>query len=401
MEKRKDIVDKAIKALNKERVPAEPPESVVDATTEMMKEAQEDFGHQESQGQLRRAEVLRASGRFVRIAVAAGIVAAIVLCVIFFLELTGKTGLEIAKEVEVQPLEEVRETEAEEATIAVEGEVGSAMTDTLDNQMKQLLEMFNSGDMEGLRQMLDESEPEIQIAAAYYLGKMGDSQMVSLLQKLSSELGIEPNETIEKKGEVFTSLNVEEQVAQLKGNFKAKGILSGLVLDAETGEPIEGAEVQIDKGQIYTQRTDVNGYYLFKEVEEAGNYRVGIWSDAYVGIYGWDKMPILNLGTEVNIVQHFELKPACMLQVRVVNEESRPVENVGLIATWLGEDQGRAIGQRMYSKKTDANGLLLLGGFKPSQRPYLITALHRKEVEAQEERPKRLSGYAPGMLTVE
>ncbi|MHC4759368.1 MAG: hypothetical protein ACYTE8_11995, partial [Planctomycetota bacterium] len=84
MEKRKDIVDKALEALKKERVPTEPPSRVVDATHGMLKEAQEELEAKERQHKLRISEVIGSTNRFGRIAAASGIAAAFILCVIFF-----------------------------------------------------------------------------------------------------------------------------------------------------------------------------------------------------------------------------------------------------------------------------------------------------------------------------
>ena len=120
MEKRNDKVDKAIEALNKERVRAEPPESVVDATFELLKEAQEKFEYEEAQEKERTIEALRSSSRFAKVAVAAGIAAAIVLCVIFILELTEKPEPALVKEEQPQPTETVQETKPEEEAIVVE-----------------------------------------------------------------------------------------------------------------------------------------------------------------------------------------------------------------------------------------------------------------------------------------
>ncbi|MHC4130527.1 MAG: hypothetical protein ACYSSP_01075 [Planctomycetota bacterium] len=406
MEKRNDKVDKAIEALNKERVRAEPPESVVDATFELLKEAQEKFEYEEVQKKERTAEVLRSSSRFAKVAVAAGIAAAIVLCLIFILELTEKPVPTLVKEEQPQPTEIIQQIEAEEEAIVVEEPVEAVTEDTLEIKLAQISQMAEAGDMEGLRQILREGEAEVQLAAAYYLGRMGDEEAMELLGQLAARLAKEPNETTKAKQEdegSSAAMIVREKIDKYKKDFKAQGALSGLVLEAQTGEPIGGAEVRIDKGQIYTKRTDVNGYYLFKEVEEAGNYRVGIWSDAYVGIYGWDKMPILNLGTEVNIVQHFELKSACMIQVQVVDEKGEPVEGAELLPTWLGEEFGREVGEGLYSKRTDANGYMLLGGFEASNTPYLITALQYTEIQTKSvraEAPRREINYTPGRLVL-
>ncbi|MHC4266646.1 MAG: HEAT repeat domain-containing protein, partial [Planctomycetota bacterium] len=196
MEKRNDSVDKAIEALNKERVRAEPPESVVDATLELLKESQEQFEYEEAQKKEQTAEVLRASSRFALLASAAGIAAAIVLCVIFILELTGKPEPVLVKDEQPPSTEIVQQIEVEEEPIVVEEPVEVVTTETLETKLAQISQMADAQDMEGLRRILREGEPDVKLAAAYYLGRMGDLEAMELLEQLVTQLAAEPNQTI-------------------------------------------------------------------------------------------------------------------------------------------------------------------------------------------------------------
>jgi hypothetical protein len=401
-EKRNDIVDKAIEALNKERVPAEPPQSVIDATLEMLSETQEELEILHQQKKRLIFEAFKASRRFARMSVFVGIAAAVVLCVIFALLLTGKTELEVVKEFEVPSPEEVKETEVDEEEIVIIERAKPEATDTLENEMDQLLQMFHAGDTEGLRQMLRNGRLETKIASAYYLSKTGDAEAMELLQQLFTRLRAEPNEAGQAKDDAEAEALVKEKILQQKDKFRPMGTLSGLVLDAETGEPISDVEIFISKGSIYSEKTDANGIYRFEDAVDEGEYRIWTWSDAYIGVYDWLQAPVVDLSKNIDAVKHFELKPACMVAIIVVDEDDNPIENVQLIPTLLDGEYGIKIGDRMRDIFTDADGFELLGGFEPSKNPYLIAAEHRKPALAQEGgvRLTRQSGYSPGYLKV-
>ncbi|MHC4759051.1 MAG: carboxypeptidase regulatory-like domain-containing protein, partial [Planctomycetota bacterium] len=329
-----------------------------------------------------------------------GIAAAFILCVIFFAKIAEQPKPKLVEGDKSQATEVVQDGETKEEAVLVEEEVEFVLADTPEGQIEQVRQMVRTGDAAGLHQILESGLPESQLAAAYYLGKISDADATAQLEDLVRPLVTEPNGITGIEGQK----SAQSKIDGLKSSFKAKGLLSGLVLDAGTGEAIEGAEVQIVKGRIYTARTDASGYYFFNEIEEEGNYQIGVWSDAYLGIYERDEMPSLNLGAQTQNVQHFELKPACMLQVQVVNEIGEPIEGVSVVATSFTSDRiWEEIGQEVYSKRTDVNGMQFLGGFEPSEAPYLITAFYIDEGSGEgdvNERPELLTDYAPGKLSV-
>jgi len=161
--------------------------------------------------------------------------------------------------------------------------------------------------------------------------------------------------------------------------FEPNGVLSGLITDTETGEPVTDAEVQLSLSRTYTTKTDENGYYSFKKIDKDGNYRLAIHSVKHVGITAYKKLPMIHLEKEGQEVRHFKLNKACMLDVWVVDEEGRPLKDAGIYATSLADDNPREIGNKMNFRETDENGYMLLGGFPPSDSPYLITAVHNRK----------------------
>jgi len=189
-----------------------------------------------------------------------------------------------------------------------------------------------------------------------------------------------------------------ENVEKSRGyKFVAKGVLSGRVTDAETGAPVTDAYV--DLVNTRGTKTDANGFYSFEGIfEKGGNYQIRVTSKKYVGIYGHKKMPEINLRKGEETVNHFELKKACMIEVRVVDEEGRGVEKARLVVTSPGSDNRREImGTNSYDYKTDANGLALLGGIPVAESEYLITASHSSK-DAKDH--KWYYDYAPGHLII-
>jgi protocatechuate 3,4-dioxygenase beta subunit len=161
--------------------------------------------------------------------------------------------------------------------------------------------------------------------------------------------------------------------------FHFKGVLSGLVTDIQTGEPVTDAKLymsHVNGGRIYESKTDENGFYSFNDIDVDGNYGIQLFSKTNIGIHDRDKATI-HLQKEKQKAKHFDLPRACMIKVKVVDEQSQPVSGAYFINTLLADDEKRNIGDRMGRDETDTNGMILLGGFKPKETPYLIVAGHR------------------------
>lgn len=50
--------------------------------------------------------------------------------------------------------------------------------------------------------------------------------------------------------------------------FIPKGVLSGLITDTDTGEPIANTQIRISCGRIYQTKTDEHGFYAFDKIEK-------------------------------------------------------------------------------------------------------------------------------------
>ncbi|MFH1371401.1 MAG: carboxypeptidase-like regulatory domain-containing protein, partial [Planctomycetota bacterium] len=179
--------------------------------------------------------------------------------------------------------------------------------------------------------------------------------------------------------------------------------LCGFIKDAQTGRPVTDAIVRASGGPISDVPTDANGFYCFEKISESRDYRISIDSNEYVGIYDYQAMPTVNLSKGKQVVKDFVLDRACMIKVQVVDEANQPIEDAKLTANIPDGVRNRRIGTDMFRKRTDKNGFVLLGGFPPSTKGYLITATHGKSVTAGRTKDgARISrtqwDYAPGKL---
>jgi len=184
--------------------------------------------------------------------------------------------------------------------------------------------------------------------------------------------------------------------------FVPRGVLSGLITDANTGEPISGVEVELWSHPNYLTVTDDNGFYCIGEIAEDGNYKVKVYSPEYLGMASWGDALVIALQKGKSVVKHFELKQACQIDILVVNEANEPIKGVKLVVNSLAST--RQVPSLVPDQKTDANGMAILGGLEPTETSYLITATHR----VQGESIKVPGGtyrttkwdYAPGKLIV-
>jgi len=180
-------------------------------------------------------------------------------------------------------------------------------------------------------------------------------------------------------------------------------ILCGFIRDSKTGKPVTDATVIIE--HMYKAGTDANGFYCIDKIYKGGNYRISIDSNEYVGIYDYREMPIVNLSGDKQVVKDFKLDKGCKIKVRVVDEENEPIEGAELSVTLLGDERYRKIGSQSKHRRTDNNGVCLLGGIPPSPTGYLITATNSTTVwdrrkDGLRRAVQRQCNYAPGRLTV-
>ncbi|MBN2588987.1 MAG: sigma-70 family RNA polymerase sigma factor [Sedimentisphaerales bacterium] len=240
-----------------------------------------------------------------------------------------------------------------------------------------------------------EQETEIEIEEAIEAPVENPSQLLAMNETQSK---LENEELVVKSPEpVVIKENIENK-------FVPKGILSGLITNAKTGEPIIDAEVSIGPGRLYKTKTDANGFYSFGKIDQAGDYSIGVYSNKFIGLTSSDTQPKMHLEKDGQAVQHFQLEKACMIDLYVVDEELMPISDARIWVTSLANEHGVEVGNTNTSHKTDENGYIRLGGFPPSDKPYLFTSIHSVLGDWEEKNGQRIRedilDFAPGYFKV-
>jgi len=91
--------------------------------------------------------------------------------------------------------------------------------------------------------------------------------------------------------------------------FQAKGMLSGLVTDLQTGAPIRDAVLRISLPDgYYYSRTDAKGFYRFESIPRTGTANVTVESKGYIGVSAQDQKRVVSLHPDKQAVQHFQMQ---------------------------------------------------------------------------------------------
>ena len=180
-------------------------------------------------------------------------------------------------------------------------------------------------------------------------------------------------------------------------------VLCGHITDSTTGQAVTDAIIEIH-GRINSEvEADANGFYCFEKIGEQGNYRIGIDSNEYAGIYNYDEMPVVNLKSDNQVVKDFKLSRACMIKVQVVDETNQPIENAEISVNSLADERMRKIGSDTLRRKTDKEGFYLVSGIPP-KTSCLITTTHGISIITENKDGVRHGqtqwDYAPGHLIV-
>lgn len=265
----------------------------------------------------------------------------------------------------------------------------------LNTELKQIMDMFAANNIDGLVSALSDRRREIKLAAAIYLAKIGDERASEMLRKLSSESS---DEELANMFSITASLiqkRLEEEKAQQKVALVQEAVLSGFITDIETGEAVIDANIAISSEKNYTTTTDENGFYYFENAVDDGNYRIKITSKEYVGITEQEKYPVVYLSKDSQVIKHFRLEKACMIDLLVIDEVNEPVSNVRIFITKPAEKN--KIIDTGSGQMTDEKGLLLLGGLR--RGTFNLTAIHKITNESTDI-VETLTNFAPERITI-
>ncbi len=175
----------------------------------------------------------------------------------------------------------------------------------------------------------------------------------------------------------------QETDDMLKFQFVPQGVLSGVITDRKTEKPVADAKVKIVKDRYIEAVTDANGFYHIDEIPDEGSYKIRVYSREYLWVDDWNDEPSVMLKSGVNAVKHFALERGCRVQVEVADPNGRPLKDVIPYITWMGQRYGRQTERSSEYKRTDAEGRLLMGAFRPSETAYLVTAMHKDYAPAK------------------
>ncbi|MFI4912564.1 MAG: sigma-70 family RNA polymerase sigma factor [Sedimentisphaeraceae bacterium JB056] len=179
--------------------------------------------------------------------------------------------------------------------------------------------------------------------------------------------------------------------------FTPRGVLSGLITDKETGEPVIDAQISLalPNGETATTHVDENGLYYFDELTSYGICELGISSTQYVGLNETFYNTVsLNISENAKINKNIQLEKACMLEIETIDEQGNPIKDVK-VSIGCSEEYGIYEEKYNFSETTDDTGKLMVGGIKPSNNAYLINLLYNPNVEDKNAGLRGINSYAP------
>ncbi len=193
----------------------------------------------------------------------------------------------------------------------------------------------------------------------------------------------EPTETNNTAPAPAPTQEIPAVTAANPADFTPRGVLSGLITDIKTGEPVIDAQLHIElPGSYANTETDKNGFYFFDEdkVKSYGKCTLTVQSTEYVGLQPvYNNYLTLNIISGSKAVQHIQLEKACMLYVEVADEEGLPVKDVFVAVTEtasISDTSPQPVNAGYIH--TDKDGKAMTGGIKPSAIPYFITFVHAR-----------------------
>ncbi len=165
--------------------------------------------------------------------------------------------------------------------------------------------------------------------------------------------------------------------------FEPKGLVSGLISDIETGEPVVNAELSLyvePMEEFFKTRTDEHGFYFFDKIEKPGKSKLQIKSFEYVGYFQTlDEAPVIQLKEGENLVRNFKLPRACQIDLFVSDANGAPIKGAESRLTLPGEKGD--MDQSYTISETNNDGYLHIGGIAPSNENYLLIVMHRSTVD--------------------
>jgi hypothetical protein len=205
MKEHEHNLDDFLKALKNDPAPAQPPQELVQTVLQKLKAAGEEPQSEIIKEKITILERINAMKTFTKLAAATVIVIAVLIGIIIINRPTKKMHLEIASQPSGPATNIVETAKQAEENSQVNPQTTQAQT-KLDAQLQNIVALYTAGDATGLMAVLSQGQLQSQLAAAYFLGDIGDLRAVELLEKLSEEFGGgDPNNLFEAAAEKIIS----------------------------------------------------------------------------------------------------------------------------------------------------------------------------------------------------
>lgn len=239
----------------------------------------------------------------------------------------------------------------------------------------------------GLVTMLESGLPASQCLAAESLGQIGDARALPALSRLAEQWQGDPAdnpfaEAIKQITDKIqdTEPNVpdanEAPVSQIVPGTRAAPapILSGTITDIDSGEPLEGVQVQLHAGRFYETTTNSNGLYVFESIDQEGSCRIELLAPEHVTLADWElegNLQTVELRRGRPAVKDFALSRGVAIVATIVNEGGQPVSRAKVFAAYVSDEWGK--GPKRPIRSND-DGIATLGGLRADE--YWVTVAH-------------------------
>ncbi len=247
MKEHEHNLDDFLKALKNDPAPAQPPQELVQTVLQKLKAAGEEPQSENIKEKITILERINAMKTFTKLAAAAVIILAVLSGIIFFNSSVKKPHPEVVKQQLIPETENAaeREKETEEDLEAKQAQA------KLDAQLQNIVALYTAGDANGLMAVLSQGHLQSQLAAAYFLGDIGDLRAVEMLEKLSEEFGgNDTNNLFAAAAEKIIAKAAQAEISQeaLKTTEtdespEDKNVPDFSVIDKQTKKSLEGARL--------------------------------------------------------------------------------------------------------------------------------------------------------------
>lgn len=167
---------------------------------------------------------------------------------------------------------------------------------------------------------------------------------------------------------------IQPTVAPEPYQFTPRGVLSGLITDVNTLEPIADLEISIScspNDDYQHTKTDPNGMYWFANIKADGDYIIEFESPVYITPERWRYTnETIQLKKDTQTFRHYQFQKGCKIRAEVVNEYNQPLKEFSVYAAYVSDIVGRGPKRDV---RTNEKGKAFIGGLKPEEYQVTVT----------------------------